>query len=67
MFISREWLDSISDDQGLTNGQQKLLLIWCKELPFVDKHLPDHVAAFLEKCKGYRGMSDELKAWLGYK
>lgn len=30
MQISREWLDLISDDQGLTNGQQKLLTIWCK-------------------------------------
>jgi hypothetical protein len=54
MEITREWLDSISDDKGLTNGQQILLKVWCKEMPYVGKAIPNNVSAFLEKCKGYR-------------
>ena len=52
MQITREWLDLISDDHGLTHGQQKLLAIWCKDAPYVDKLIPDLVAHFLEHCRG---------------
>ena len=65
MWITREWLDSVSDEQGLTNGQQELLMIHCGGHPFVGKEIPDFVANFIEKCKGYRGMSQELKDLIG--
>jgi hypothetical protein len=70
MQISREWLDLISDDQGLTHGQQKLLTIWCKAAPYVDKLIPDGVAHFLEHCRGYREMPQhvrDFKGWPQYK
>jgi hypothetical protein len=54
MQITREWLDSISDDKGLITGQQALLIEWCKCHPFVGKMIPDHVANFLAHCKGHR-------------
>ena len=69
MQITREWLDLISDDQGLTNGQKKLLTIWCKSKPYVDKLIPDNVAHFLEHCRGYREMPQhvrDFKGWLTY-
>ena len=69
MQITREWLDLISDDQGLTNGQKKLLAIWCKSEPYVDKLIPDLVAHFLEHCRGYRKMPQhvrDFKGWLTY-
>ena len=69
MQITREWLDLISDDQGLTHGQQKLLTIWCKSEPYVDKLIPDRVAHFLEHCRGYREMPQhvrDFKGWLTY-
>jgi hypothetical protein len=70
MQITREWLDLISDDQGLTNGQKKLLAIWCKSEPYVDKLIPDNVAHFLEHCRGYRRIPQhvlDFKGWPRYK
>jgi hypothetical protein len=63
--ITRDWLDSVSDDQGLTKGQRTLLDIWCKGVPYVGKTVPAHVANFVEKCRGYRGMTAELEGMLG--
>ena len=59
--ITRDWLDSISDDMGLTNGQQHLLNHWAKGLPYVGKFIPEHIAKFLQLCKGYRPTSEEIK------
>jgi hypothetical protein len=70
MQITREWLDQISDLQGLTRGQQKLLTIWCKAAPYVGKLIPDGVAHFLEHCRGYREMPQhvrDFKGWPQYK
>jgi hypothetical protein len=53
--ITREWIDLISDEKGLTNGQQHLLDHWAKGSPYVGKFIPQHMGEFLEKCKGYRG------------
>ena len=64
--ITREWLDSISDDKGLTRGQQQLLSIHCGDAPYVGKTLDGFVARFVEKCKGYRGMTPELRQMLGH-
>jgi hypothetical protein len=61
MEITREWLDSISDERGLTNGQQQLLLIWCKEAPYVGKVIPDQVAHVIETCRGYRGIPQSVR------
>lgn len=59
MEVTRDWLDSVSDERGLTRGQQELLNIWCHEMPYVGKTIPDFVARFLEKCRGYRGQGLE--------
>ena len=53
--ITREWIDLISDEKGLTDGQQQLLDHWAKGSPYVGKFIPQHMGEFLEKCKGYRG------------
>jgi len=66
MQITREWLDQISDLQGLTHGQQKLLTIWCKDAPYVDKLIPDGVAHFLEHCRGYREMPQHVRDFKGW-
>ena len=66
MQITREWLDLISDDHGLTNGQQKLLNIWCQAAPYVDKLIPDLVAHFLEHCRGYREMPQHVRDFKGW-
>jgi hypothetical protein len=66
MQITREWLDQISDLEGLTNGQQKLLNIWCQSAPYVDKLIPDMVARFLENCRGYREMPQHVKDFKGW-
>jgi hypothetical protein len=56
MLITEDWLNGIKDDQGLTNGQIALLDIWAKKQNFACfEVIPDFVARFLEKCKGYRG------------
>lgn len=61
--ITREWIESVSDEKGLTPGQQKLLDIWCKGAPYVGKQIPDFVVAFISKCKGYRGPDRDLSAF----
>jgi len=66
MQITREWLDQISDLQGLTRGQQKLLTIWCKDAVYVDKLIPDGVAHFLEHCRGYREMPQHVRDFKGW-
>ena len=58
--ITRDWLDLISDEKGLTDGQQHLLNHWAKGAPYVGKFIPQHIGQFLEKCKGYRGTNNEL-------
>ena len=54
MQVTRDWLEQVSDERGLTKGQRMLLDIHCG-LPYVDKLLDDFVAHFIEGCKGYRG------------
>jgi len=66
MEITREWIDQISDEQGLTNGQQQLLSIWCKEHPYVGKLIPDQVANFLLHCRSYRGIPQHVKDFKGW-
>ena len=58
--ITRQWIDLISDEKGLTNGQQHLLDHWAKGSPYVGKFIPQHIGDFLEKCKSYRGTNNEL-------
>ena len=57
MQITKQWLESIQDEHGLTRGQAQLLDIW--EQRIGPGQLPDHVASFVEKCKGYRGVKEE--------
>lgn len=65
MQITEDWLQSIQDEQGLTRGQRQLLSIWEKRLAFVGYgFLPDQLAHVIETCRGYRGISPELRAWL---
>lgn len=54
MKITREWIESVSDEKGLTPGQQKVLATWTNP-PIVGATIPDHIARFVEGCKGYRG------------
>ena len=58
--ITREWIELISDEKGLTDGQQYLLTHWAKGSPYVGKFIPKHISDFLEKCKGYKGIKNEL-------
>lgn len=63
MQITDEWLQSIQDEKGLTNGQKQLLSIWEKRLAFVGYgYLPNIVAHVIETCKGYRGIPENIKA-----
>lgn len=56
MIVTSEWLASVQDVKGLTNGQKQLLEIWKDRFYFVGyDHLPDQVAHCIEGCKGYRG------------
>lgn len=62
MEITEEWLESIKDDQGLTNGQTHLLDVWKSRLHFVGYGmLPDIVGKYIESCKGWRGMPLEVR------
>jgi hypothetical protein len=54
MEITREWLDSISDEHGLTKGQQVVLTNLTGPPPYVGKFITDQQANFLMHCKGYR-------------
>ncbi len=63
MQITEEWLLSVQDEHGLTNGQKQLLDIWEYRQAFVGfGYLPDIVAHVIETCKGYRGMPDHVRA-----
>lgn len=65
MQITAQWLASIQDERGLTNGQKQLFAIWAKRLAFVGfGYLPDQVAHVIETCRGYRGMPDNVKAFM---
>lgn len=62
MIVTSEWIESIKDEKGLTRGQEQLMSIWKNRLHYVGYGmLPDQVAHVIETCKGYRGMSEELK------
>ena len=62
MIVTEEFLEGISDEQGFTNGQKYLLTKWGS----IGADMPDIVANFLLVCKGYRGMSQELKDFKGW-
>lgn len=68
MQITAEWLASIQDEDGLTRGQKQLLSIWEKRQFFVGwGYLPDVVAHVIATCRGYRGMTPELRILLAYR
>ena len=54
MEITEDWLKEISDEQGLTHGQQVVLTNLTGGPPFVGKTLTDQQANFLMYCRGYR-------------
>lgn len=54
MIVTREWLDAVSDDNGLTRGQRELLNNHAGGLPYVDKELDDEIARHVALCKGWR-------------
>ena len=61
MKITKEWLESVQDEHGLTRGQEQLLAIWKARLRFVGyDHLPDQVAHVIKTCKGYRGIPKDV-------
>ena len=55
--VTGDWLDRIGDDCGLTKGQEALLNKWCDGPLFVGRLIPEQVAYFLERCRGYRSKS----------
>lgn len=59
MIVSREWLDQVSDDKGLTRGQQQLLSMHCG-FPFVGKLLNEDIARHVAICKGWRKTRGEV-------
>ena len=67
MQVTREWLDQVSDEQGLTRGQQELLKIHLGAPPYDGQMLDDFVARFIEKCRGYRGLTADQKALADWK
>ena len=67
MLVTREWLDSVSDESGLTRGQQALLKIWLGDAPYVGKELDDFVARFIEKCRSYRGPTQDEREMMRWK
>ena len=54
MEITEDWLKEISDEQGLTHGQQVVLTNLTGPPPWVGKFITDQQANFLMYCKGYR-------------
>lgn len=60
MEVTREWLNKVSDEHGLTTGQQVLLNIHCG-LPYVGKLLDEKIVHAVEMCKGYRGLSQSIR------
>lgn len=65
MVVTREWLESVIDEQGLTRGQQQLLKIHMGDSPYVGRLLDDQIGKVIQGCKGYRGPSEEFKAMRG--
>ena len=61
MEVTRELIESVSDKQGLNKGQQTLMKIHLGDPPYVGKELNEQVAHFIKGCKGYRGLSAEVK------
>lgn len=55
--MTPEWIESIQDEHGLTRGQVQLLDTWEKRIG--PGQLPEQVANFIAKCKGYRGVKEE--------
>ncbi len=64
MQVTREWLDEVSDEQGLTRGQQQLLKIHLGEPPYVGRELNNYIAYFIGQCRGYRGIPQSLNGFL---
>ena len=56
--ITEEWLQMVSDEQGLTRGQVQLLDIHAGK-PYIGKVLSPFVAHHISKCTGYRGLTAE--------
>ena len=54
MLVTREWLESVSDEKGLTRGQQELLNNHAGGLPYVGSLLDDEIARHVALCKGWR-------------
>lgn len=61
MLVTRQWIDSISDQAGLTRGQQQLLSAHLGGLPYVGKLLDDKIAKHVEQCRGWRKTPTELE------
>mgnify|MGYP000550665470 FL=1 len=66
MEITQEWLDFVTGDRGLTKGQVKLLNLHTGGEPYVGKEITNQVANFIFHCRGYRGLPDNVKAYLGW-
>ena len=66
MIVTQEWLNEISDEQGLTNGQTYLLNKWCKSSDYIDKELSDLIGNFIKSCRGYRGIPQYIKDFKGW-
>lgn len=66
MKITQEYLNEISDEQGLTKGQVYLLNKWCKGTDHVGKEIPELVGNFLRMCKGYREIPEHVKEFKGW-
>lgn len=59
--VTEDWLKKVSDEEGLTKGQEYLLWKWCLTEPWIGKQIPDQVAHVIGTCRGYRGMAQEIK------
>ena len=66
MLITRDWLNEISDERGLTRGQLYLLTRWTGSTEYVGEEIPDVVANFLRTCKGYREIPQYIKDFKGW-
>ena len=66
MIVTQEWIDKISDEQGLTKGQTYLLNKWCKGEEYIGKEIPDFVGNFLKVCRGYREIPQHIKDFKGW-
>ena len=66
MEITESWLEEVSDEEGLTKGQEYLLWRWCITEPFVGKSIPDDVAKFIGYCRGYRGIPEHVRQFKGW-